>query len=165
MARSYYITDHEHRSDEEEEHASLKGGAKNMLLGYDEAIGLVIQVLLWCSCWGMVDAIVSEITGNDALLMIGFYFALCFFGGLAYFWLTKSKRKVSVLHPKVPEFIALVASCVGSWGLVNSFVTFVSAESAVKELLIYSIIVCVSGSLAVLHHRYRRPNFILDQLV
>ena len=131
----------------------------------DQAVSFVLQILLWCSCWGVVDAVVRDLTGGKDLIMMQFYLCLGILGGFVYYWLIKNRTQTYFLHPKVPEFISLVMSCVGSWGFVNSGVTFIAAESANTEVFVHLIIVGAAAILTVLHHRYRRPNFILDQLV
>ena len=131
----------------------------------DEALSMVIQLLLWCSTWGVIDATVQQYSENDAYESGRLYMLVSFFGCLGYILAIRNKRKVSILHPGIFEFFALVTACVGSWGSVNSLVTVIAKPRQINEAVVHATLLVVAIILAIWHHTCRKPNSIIDQLL
>jgi hypothetical protein len=129
----------------------------------DEGIALLLQLLLWCSGWGAIDSLVQSMAQNDLKVSLSIYFVIALFGCILYCLVHKANN--SFMHPSIAEFLSLVLSCTGSWGLINSIVSMVAIGSRTEEVLIHILVFAVSAFLTFLHHKYRRPHSVLSQLV
>jgi drug/metabolite transporter (DMT)-like permease len=134
-------------------------------LDVDEAMSLVIQLLLWCSTWGVIDAMVQQYSEGNEFISSKVYMLVSFFGCFGYILAIRNKRRVSILHPGIFEFLTLVTACVGSWGTVNSMVTVIAKPRKINEALVHGGVLLFSIILAFWHHTFRKPNFIIDQLL
>lgn len=131
----------------------------------EESISLVIQLLLWCSAWGFIDCVVGEYTKGDSIQAAQLYSVILVGGSLAYMLSIRNKERVSLLHPGVFEFLSLVVTCVGSWGLINSVVSVIAKVRGVSESAVHGGLFILAGLFAVWHHTFIKPNFIIDKLL
>ena len=126
----------------------------------DEGISLLLQLLLWCSGWGAIDSLVQSFS-DDLRTSLSIYSMIACVGAILYFL----SKKDYFLHPSVAEFLSLVLSCTGSWGVINSIVSMVSIGSRTEETVIHLLVFAVSALLTCLHHKYRRPHSVLRHLI
>ena len=131
----------------------------------DEAISLVLQLLLWCSAWGVIDAVVGNMANKSIFVSAQIYLVLTTTGCMMYVIATANKRRVSLLHPGIVEFVSLVVAGVGSWGLVNSIVSIIAAGSKMAEVAVHAVVLGIAAVLAFWHHKFRKPNLILNHLL
>jgi hypothetical protein len=135
---------------------------KRRFLEVDEGVAIFLNLLVSCSAWSAIDAIVLTIADGDGFIAVVFYAFITLFGTLAYFMFASDNNS---LHARMPEVLALAVTCVGSWGVVNSTVTMAAAHSSKTETAIHLSIVVVASLAIFLHHTYRRPNFIFDLIL
>ena len=125
----------------------------------DEGISLLLQLLLWCSGWGAIDSFVQSVAADDLRSSFYIYLLIACIGCTAYCVVYKSSNS------SVAEFLSLVLSCTGSWGLINCVVSMVAIGSKTEELIIHVFVFAFSGLCTFMHHKYRRPHSVLRQLV
>ena len=136
----------------------------------DEGFSLVLQLLLWCSGWGVVDTLVQSIVADNLRHGLVIYSLIAMVGCVSYcaihHGVTSSSSWPNLAVPRsVFEFGSLILSCTGSWGLINSLVSMLAIGSKIEEVLIHILVFAISAFLTFLHHKYRRPHSVLGQLV
>ena len=129
----------------------------------DEVISLLLQLLLWCSGWGAIDSLVQSIAEDNLKISMSIYLLVACAGCICYCLVRKGSN--TLLNPNVAEFLSLVLSCTGSWGLINSVVSMVAIGSKTEDLIIHILVFAASALFTYLHHKFRRPHSVLRQIV
>lgn len=135
-----------------------------------EQVGcLFVEIVLWASCWGMVDMCVNMTQSSITMDPVyGSALSLALYGvvvtiGIIICTLSQAEMPFNIPN-KVVEFGGLVLMLSGSWGLVDSLSSLLAGGGSLLILFWYFFF-ALCASIVLTWHHMLRPNKLLDRLV